>query len=33
MEDGWTFIRIKWRDLFQEQEFKIRVLRALRAAG
>ncbi|MFJ6456302.1 type IV toxin-antitoxin system AbiEi family antitoxin domain-containing protein [Paenarthrobacter sp. NPDC091669] len=33
MEDGWTFIRVKWRDLFQEQEFKIRVLRALRAAG
>ncbi len=33
MEDGWTFIRIKWRDLFQEQEFKFRVLRALRAAG
>ena len=29
-EEGWTFIRIKWRDLFQEQEFKIRVLRALR---
>ena len=32
-ELGWTFIRIKWRDLFQEQEFKNRVLRALQAAG
>lgn len=31
-EDGWTFIRIKWRDLFQEQEFKARVLKALREA-
>ena len=32
-ELGWTFIRIKWRDLFQEQEFRNRVLRALKAAG
>lgn len=31
-ELGWTFIRIKWRDLFQEHEFKMRVLRVLRAA-
>ncbi|MDR6686582.1 very-short-patch-repair endonuclease [Arthrobacter sp. 1088] len=33
MELGWTFVRIQWRDLFQEQDFKIRVLRALHAAG
>lgn len=32
-EEGWTFIRIKWQDLFQEHEFKMRVLRALRHAG
>ncbi|MBT2586571.1 type IV toxin-antitoxin system AbiEi family antitoxin domain-containing protein [Arthrobacter sp. ISL-95] len=32
-ELGWTFIRIKWRDLFQEHEFKMRVLRVLRKAG
>lgn len=32
-EEGWTFIRIKWQDLFQEHDFKMRVLRALRAAG
>ncbi len=29
MEDGWCFIRIQWKDLFHEQEFKARVLRAL----
>ncbi len=29
-ELGWRFIRIKWQDLFREQEFKVRVLRALR---
>ncbi len=29
IEQGWTFIRITWRDLFNEQEFKNRVLRAL----
>lgn len=29
MEEGWTFIRIKWQDLFREQEFKMRVLQAL----
>lgn len=30
MELGWTFIRVRWRDLYREQEFKMRVLRALR---
>ena len=30
VEQGWKVIRIKWRDLFNEQEFKTRVLRALR---
>ncbi|MGO4252908.1 type IV toxin-antitoxin system AbiEi family antitoxin domain-containing protein [Paenarthrobacter sp. TAF1] len=30
MELGWTFIRVRWRDLHREQEFKMRVLRALR---
>lgn len=30
MEDGWSFIRIQWKDLFREQEFKGRVLRALK---
>lgn len=30
VEDGWFFIRVEWRDLFQEQEFKARILRALR---
>ncbi|MFJ4171852.1 hypothetical protein ACIPY3_20285 [Paenarthrobacter sp. NPDC089714] len=30
MEDGWRFIRIEWKDLFQEQAFKERILRALR---
>lgn len=29
-EDGWKFIRVKWADLFKEQEFKARVLAALR---
>jgi very-short-patch-repair endonuclease len=29
MEQGWTFIRIEWKDLFNEAEFKYRVLRAL----
>ncbi|OFI38749.1 hypothetical protein BIU82_17520 [Arthrobacter sp. SW1] len=28
-EDGWFFIRLRWRDLFREQEFKTRILRAL----
>ncbi|TQS94313.1 hypothetical protein EU811_01170 [Arthrobacter sp. TS-15] len=30
VEDGWFFIRVEWKDLFQEQEFKARVLKALR---
>jgi hypothetical protein len=29
-EDGWTFVRIEWKDLFREQEFKNRLLLALR---
>jgi very-short-patch-repair endonuclease len=29
MEQGWTFVRIEWKDLFQEREFKYRLLRAL----
>ncbi|WP_045729972.1 type IV toxin-antitoxin system AbiEi family antitoxin domain-containing protein [Pseudarthrobacter chlorophenolicus] len=29
-EDGWLFIRVEWKDLFREQEFKQRVLAALR---
>ena len=34
MEQGWTFIRVEWKDLFNEVEFKYRVLRALnRGAG
>jgi len=28
-EQGWTFIRIEWKQLFNEVEFKYRVLRAL----
>ena len=28
-EDGWKFLRVKWDDLFHEQEFKARVLAAL----
>lgn len=30
-EDGWFFVRLEWKDLFHEQEFKTRVLRALAA--
>jgi very-short-patch-repair endonuclease len=30
MEDGWRFIRVEWKDLFQERTFKERILRALR---
>ena len=34
MEQGWTFIRIEWKDLFDEVAFKYRVLQALnRGAG
>jgi predicted transcriptional regulator of viral defense system len=29
MEQGWTFIRVEWKDLFNETEFKYRVLQAL----
>ena len=29
MEQGWTFVRIEWKDLFNEVEFKYRILRAL----
>lgn len=29
MEQGWTFLRVEWRDLFNEAQFKARVLRAL----
>ncbi|ABK01996.1 hypothetical protein Arth_0597 [Arthrobacter sp. FB24] len=29
MEQGWTFLRIEWKDLFNEVEFKYRVLAAL----
>ena len=29
-EDGWHFIRVEWKDLFHEQEFKSRILAALR---
>ena len=28
-EDGWRFVRVEWKDLFNEAEFKNRVLRAL----
>ncbi|MEO5992196.1 MAG: hypothetical protein ABIP92_01410, partial [Arthrobacter sp.] len=28
-EEGWLFLRVEWKDLFREQEFKNRVLRAL----
>ena len=29
MEEGWIFVRVEWKDLFREQEFKYRLLRAL----
>ncbi|PRB41233.1 hypothetical protein CQ020_12305 [Arthrobacter sp. MYb23] len=29
-EAGWRFIRIEWKDLFQERDFKERILRELR---
>lgn len=28
---GWTFIRVEWKHLFREQEFKMTVLQALRS--
>ncbi|MFE4194826.1 hypothetical protein ACFRJ9_03085 [Paenarthrobacter sp. NPDC056912] len=30
VEEGWRFIRVEWKDLFQERIFKERILRALR---
>lgn len=29
-EDGWRFVRVEWKDVFREQEFKNRILCALR---
>ncbi len=29
MEQGWTIIRVEWKDLFSEVDFKVRILRAL----
>lgn len=29
MEQGWTFLRVEWKDLFNEADFKYRVLQAL----
>jgi very-short-patch-repair endonuclease len=29
-EDGWLFVRVEWKDLFREHEFKNRILAALR---
>ena len=28
-EDGWLFVRVEWKDLFREREFKSRILAAL----
>jgi very-short-patch-repair endonuclease len=28
-EDGWLFVRVEWKDLFREHEFKNRILAAL----
>ena len=28
-EEGWRFVRVEWKDLFREQEFKNRLLHAL----
>jgi|SRR5919205_1321098 very-short-patch-repair endonuclease len=33
MEQDWTFVRVEWKDLFREQEFKYRLLRALDQSG
>ncbi|MGR0160302.1 type IV toxin-antitoxin system AbiEi family antitoxin domain-containing protein [Paenarthrobacter nitroguajacolicus] len=30
VEEGWRFIRVEWKDLFQERTFKERILRELR---
>jgi hypothetical protein len=29
VEEGWRFVRVEWKDLFREQEFKHRLLHAL----
>ncbi|GAA4048324.1 hypothetical protein GCM10023063_39730 [Arthrobacter methylotrophus] len=29
-EDGWRFVRVEWKHLFREEEFKSRLLKALR---
>ncbi len=29
-EDGWRLVRAEWKDVFREQEFKNRILTALR---
>ncbi len=29
MEDGWRFVRVEWKDLFLERQFKARILAAL----
>ena len=29
MEEGWTFIRIEWKDLFDEADLKKRILDAI----
>ncbi|MEI2278384.1 hypothetical protein OHC50_13030 [Paenarthrobacter ilicis] len=29
VEQGWVFIRLQWRDLFEERHFKLRLLRVL----
>ncbi|MFJ4030198.1 hypothetical protein ACIPWF_21685 [Paenarthrobacter sp. NPDC089989] len=33
IEQGWTFIRLTWRDLFREQELKARIVTALRKSA
>jgi hypothetical protein len=33
MEQGWTFVRLEWKDLFRERETGDRILRAWHAAG
>ncbi|GAB3551323.1 hypothetical protein GCM10027404_20230 [Arthrobacter tumbae] len=32
MEQGWTFIRIEWKDLFDEARLKDRILGAIQRA-
>lgn len=31
-EEGWTFIRIEWKDLFDDARLKDRILAAIRHA-